>query len=195
MWSASIPTRACQIFFLVILLQVPLFRVPCKSGICTTPLQITAAQLFTSKAIPHGVIKVMLYPGACIRTFLVDFSFPRWSNIFEKYNLTDVASIQAMELNRLEVLIGSYFAVAGAVAGLIKPGRMSLFGVLLLIWGLIREGIFDNSVKQNPVYVSPLMLFAAICAFFSVKYDTQKVQRLARPVARPLKSSAKSKLK
>ena len=95
----------------------------------------------------------------------------------------------------LQVLIGSYFAVAGAVAGLIKPGRMSLFGILLLVWGLIREGVFDSSEKQVPIYMSPLMLFAVICAFFAVNYDKQKVQKLARPLARPLKSSSKSKLK
>lgn len=195
MWTASLPRRACQAFFLIILLQVPLFRVPCRSGTCTAPLQIAAAQLVTSKVVPHGVVKALLYPGACIQTLLVDSTLPQWSNLYEKYNLTNAASTQVIELNRLEVLIGSYFAVAGALAGLIKPGRMSLFGMLLLVWGLIREGVFDKSGKQLQVYMSPLMLFAVVCAFFSVKFDTQKVQRLARPVARPLKSSAKSKLK
>ncbi|KAI5068442.1 hypothetical protein GOP47_0016787 [Adiantum capillus-veneris] len=140
MWSASIPIRAGQIFFFVILLQIPLFRVPCRSGTCTSPLQITAAQLVTSKVIPHGVVKALLYPGACIQTIFSVSTLPQWSTLFEKYNLTDVTT-QSVELNRLELLIGSYFAVAG---------RACL---------------------------------------------TSQVQRLARPVARPLKSSAKSKLK
>lgn len=195
MWNVLIPKRASQIFFLIILLQIPLFRVPCRFSACTSPLQITATQLVASKVFPPAAVKAILYPGACFQSFLVDFTLPQWSTLFQKYNLTDVASTQVIELNRLEVLIGSYFAVAGSLAGLIKPGRMSLFGILLLVWGLIREGVFDRSGKQIPVYMSPLMLFAVICAFLSVKYDTQKVQRLTRPVARPLKSSSKSKLK
>lgn len=195
MWTASLPRRACQAFFVIILLQVPLFRVPCRSGTCTSPLQITATQLMISKIVPHGAIKALLFPGACIQTLVVDSRLPKWSNVYEMYNLTDTASMQPSEFHRLEVLIGSYFSVAGALAGLIKPGRMSLFGMLLVAWGLIREGVFDKSGKQIQVYMSPLMLFAVVCAFFSVKYDSQKVQRLARPVARPLKSSAKSKVK
>ncbi|MCO5563071.1 hypothetical protein L7F22_016707 [Adiantum nelumboides] len=191
MWNAA---RAGQIFFLIILLQIPLFRVPCRSGTCTSPLHITAAQLVTSKVIPHGVVKAMLYPGACIQTIFSDATLPQWSTLFEKYNLT-VATPQVAELNRLELLIGSYFSVAGAVAGVLKPGRMSIFGVLLIVWGLIREGLFDKSGTSASIYMSPLMLFAAVCAFLSVKYDTQKVQRLVRPAAQPLKSSAKSKLK
>ncbi|KAH7415125.1 hypothetical protein KP509_14G028800 [Ceratopteris richardii] len=124
------------------------FRVPCRSGTCTCSLQVTAAQLVTSKAAPSLLVKLLLYPGACVQTIFTEFTFPRWSNILEKYNLTNAATIQSLELNRLELLIGSYFAVAGAVAGLLKPGRMSLFGVLLLVWGLIREGLFDKSGKQ-----------------------------------------------
>ncbi|KAH7300199.1 hypothetical protein KP509_24G049600, partial [Ceratopteris richardii] len=127
---------------------------------CTCPLQVTAAQLVTSKAAPSLLVKLLLYP----------------------------ATIQSLELSRLELLIGSYFAVAGAVAGLLKPGRMSLFGVLLLVWSLIREGLFDKLGKQASVYMSPLMVSAVVCAFLSVKYDSEKVQRLIRPTARPLKS-------
>ncbi|WRX34068.1 FAR1 DNA binding domain - like 10 [Theobroma cacao] len=37
----------------------------------------------------------------------------------------------------LEVFTRSYFCVAGALVGLLKPGRMSMFGTLLVIWGLV----------------------------------------------------------
>ncbi|KAH6558538.1 hypothetical protein KP509_1Z057900 [Ceratopteris richardii] len=129
MWNASISTRACQVFFFIIILQIPLFRVPCRSGTCTCPLQVPVAQLVTSKAAPSLLVKLLLYPGACVQTIFTEFTFPRWSKILEKYNLTNAATIQSLELIHLELLIGSYFAVAGAVAGLLKPGRMSLFGV------------------------------------------------------------------
>lgn len=99
-----------------------------------------------------------------------------------------------------QVLAGSYFTVAGALVGILKPGRMSMFGSLLIIWGLVKEGILGKPVNTDPakaVYVYPTMVIAMICAFSSVKYDVKKVVRSApiRSSARPLKNSSKSKLK
>ncbi|KAI8569048.1 hypothetical protein RHMOL_Rhmol02G0247700 [Rhododendron molle] len=97
------------------------------------------------------------------------------------------------------VLAGSYFCVAGAIIGVLKPGRMSMFGTLLIIWGLVKEGFLGKPVNTDPaktVFVYPTMLIALVCAFASVKYDVQKVARgaPARPIAKPLQSSSKSKL-
>ncbi|KAG2335110.1 hypothetical protein Bca52824_006290 [Brassica carinata] len=68
------------------------------------------------------------------------------------------------DLQRLEVLAGSYFSVAGA---------------------------FVN------VYVYPTMVIAMICAFSMINYNLKKATRAApaRPIAKPLMSSSKSKLK
>ncbi|XVE71653.1 hypothetical protein DITRI_Ditri10aG0168600 [Diplodiscus trichospermus] len=47
------------------------------------------------------------------------------------YNLTSVKEASALpDLQRLEVLAGSYFCVAGALVGLLKPGRMDTTGNL-----------------------------------------------------------------
>lgn len=99
-----------------------------------------------------------------------------------------------------QVLAGSYFSVAGAMVGMLKPGRMSMFGTLLVIWGLVKEGILGKPANTDPtraVYVYPTILIALLCAFSSVKYDVKKVVRSApaRPIAKPLQSSTKSKLK
>lgn len=90
--------------------------------------------------------------------------------------------------------------MAGSLIGIIKPGRMSMFGALLVIWGLVKEGILGKPVNADPtkaVFVYPTMLMALICAFLSVKYDIKKVVRTApaQSVAKPLKNSSKSKLK
>lgn len=117
------------------------------------------------------------------------------------YNLTDVKNSSAVvDLQRLEVLAGSYFAVAGALIGLLNPGRMSMFGTLLMIWGLVKEGILGKPVTKDAekaVYVYPTMVIALICAVCSLKSDAKRASRstVAQPVAKPLKSSAKSKLK
>lgn len=75
-----------------------------------------------------------------------------------------------------------------------------MFGTLLIIWGLVKEGILGKPATTDPtkaVFVYPTMLIAVVCAFSSVKYDAKKIAKSAtvRPVAQPLKSSKKSKLK
>lgn len=76
-----------------------------------------------------------------------------------------------------------------------------MFGSLLVIWGLVKEGILGKPVNTDPskaVYVYPTMVLAMICAFSSVKYDMKKVAARSAPVvsiAKPLKGSSKSKLK
>lgn len=100
----------------------------------------------------------------------------------------------------VQVLAGSYFCVAGALVGILKPGRMSMFGTLLIIWGLVKEGILGKPANSDPtksVYVYPTMLIALICALSSIKYDVKKAMRTApaRQIAKPLQSSSKSKLK
>lgn len=90
--------------------------------------------------------------------------------------------------------------MAGALVGILKPGRMTIFGTLLIIWGLVKEGILGKPVNPDPskaVYVYPTMVIALICAFSSVKYDVKKAVRSApvRSSTKPLKGSSKSKLK
>ncbi|KAG2691528.1 hypothetical protein I3760_08G012900 [Carya illinoinensis] len=200
-WASNLSTIAARIYFFLIILQIPLFRVPCRSGMCTTPLHVTSSQLIASEIFPVAVMKTLLYPGAVANGLVKNFAVPSWNNLLDIYNLTSVKEASAVtDLQRLEVLAGSYFSVAGALVGILRPGRMSMFGTLLVIWGLVKEGILGKPVNTDPtqaVYVYPTMLIAVICAFSSVKYDVKKVVRSApaRPVAKPLQSSSKSKLK
>lgn len=99
-----------------------------------------------------------------------------------------------------QVLAGSYFCVAGSLVGMLKRGRMSMFGTLLVIWGLLKEGFLGKPENTDPtkaVYVYPTMLLALVAAFLSVKYDIKKVTKNApaQPIVRPVKGSSKSKLK
>jgi hypothetical protein len=76
---------------------------------------------------------------------------------------------------------------------------MTLFGTLLVIWGLVKEALFGKPVNSDPTestYVYPTILIALICAFMSITYNVKKTAA-SSPVslAKPLKSSAKSKLK
>ncbi|XP_057956955.1 uncharacterized protein LOC131150329 [Malania oleifera] len=200
-WLSNISSTASRAYLFLIILQIPLFRVPCRSGMCTTPLQVTSSQLIASEIFPVAVVKALLYPGAVANGLVKNLTVPGWDHLLNIYNLTDVKEAPAIaDLQRLEVLAGSYFAVAGALVGMIKPGRMSMFGTLLIIWGLVKEGILGKPANTDPttaVYVYPTMLIALICALSSIKYDVKKAIRSApaRPIAKPLQSSSKSKLK
>ncbi|WVZ19958.1 hypothetical protein V8G54_007280 [Vigna mungo] len=168
---------------------------------CTNPLHVTSSQLIASEIFPAVVVKGLLYPGAAVNGLIHDMTIPSWDSLLDLYNLTNVKEASAVtDLQRLEVLAGSYFLVAGALVGVLKPGRMSVFGNLLIIWGLVKEGILGKPVNSDPskaVYVYPTMVIALLCAFSSVKYDVKKAVRSApvRSSAKPLQSSSKSKLK
>ncbi|KAJ7530067.1 hypothetical protein O6H91_15G077400 [Diphasiastrum complanatum] len=195
-WIAQ---RASQLFFLVILLQLPLFRIPCRSGFCSSPLEVTAVQFAASEIVHPMLLKLILYPGAFVRHVFVEGNFPRWQNILQEYNLSRLPPPSSTEKFRIEVIAGSYFAVAGSLVSLLKPGRMSLFGMLLVTWGLMKEGLFDKKVDGEPspneVHAQPTLVLALILAVLSIKYDMQKVQKLTQPVVKPLKSSSKAKIK
>lgn len=201
--SRRISFYASRVYFLLIILQIPLFRVPCRAGTCTTPIQITSSQLVSNEIFPPSVVKAMLYPGAIVRnlTTRMSMTFPRWSDLFDIYNLTEAKNASAViDLQRLEMLAGSYFCVAGALVGIINPGRMILFGTLLVIWGLVKDALFRKPVINDPtepVYVYPTILIALICSFMSITYNVKKKAMSSQSVSisKPLQSSAKSKLK
>ncbi|XP_004501311.1 uncharacterized protein [Cicer arietinum] len=201
-WTKNISSIAARIYLLLIIFQIPLFRVTCRSGVCTTPLHVTSSQLVASEIFPVPIVKGLLYPGAALNGLIHNMTVPSWDSLLDLYNLTTVKEASAVtDLQRLEVLAGSYFSVAGALVGILKPGRMSMFGSLLVIWGLVKEGILGKPVNTDPskaVYVYPTMVLAMICAFSSVKYDMKKVAARSAPfvsIAKPLKGSSKSKLK
>lgn len=67
--------------------------------------------------------------------------------------------------------------------GLLKPGRMSLFGTLLILWGLVREAIMRKSTSTDParaIDIYPMMLIAVISAFLSIRKDVRKIVRSYR---------------
>ncbi|KAK4747057.1 hypothetical protein SAY87_026094 [Trapa incisa] len=200
-WASKVSSISSRIYFFLIILQIPLFRISCRSGMCTTPIEVTSSQLIASEVFPSPFVKALLYPGAIVHGLIKDRTFPRWSDLLDLYNLTTVKEASpVVDLQRLEVLAGSYFCVAGAIVGILKPGRMSMFGTLLVIWGLVKEGMLGKPVNTDPVrgvYVYPTMILALICALSSIKYDVKKAMRSApaRPIAKPVERSSKSKLK
>ncbi|KAE8670973.1 hypothetical protein F3Y22_tig00112010pilonHSYRG00015 [Hibiscus syriacus] len=181
-WLSSISSISSRIYFFLIFLQIPLFR----SGMCSTPIYVTLSQLIASDVFPVPVIKAILYPGAITNGLVKNMTILSWVNLLNIYNLTGSGR--------------KLLCVEGALVGLLKPGRMSMFGTLLVIWGLVKEGIIGkpaNTDTTKAVYVYPTMVLALICSLSSIKYDMKKVMRTApaRRIAKPLQSSSKSKLK
>jgi hypothetical protein len=157
--------------------------------------------LVSNEIFPPSVVKALLFPGAIASNLTKSMTFPRWNDLFDIYNLTEAKTASAViDLQRLEILAGSYFCAAGALVGVINPGRMTLFGTLLVIWGLVKEALFGKPVNSDPtqsVHVYPTILIALICAFLSITYNVKKTVRNSQSVSitKPLQSSAKSKLK
>lgn len=172
---------ASRIYFLVIIFQVPLFRVPCGSGLCRSPIHLTCSQLIASELFPAFVAKALLYPGAIVNAFFKNESIPDYDNLLKLYKFTNLTTAPAAsDLQRIEVLAGSYLSIAGAILGLIRPRRLSLIATLLILWGLVKEATSRKSSNKDPTKASdicPTMLIAVVSAFLSVRKDVRKIVR------------------
>ncbi|XP_076923741.1 uncharacterized protein LOC143585960 [Bidens hawaiensis] len=181
-WATIISFTASRIFFFFIFFQIPLFRFPCRIGKCTTPMELTSSQLIASEVIPSGVVKALLYPGAVGKAIINRKPIPKYNKLLETYDMKDLKRYPiTTDLQHIEVLAGSYLAVAGAIIGLVKSRRLGLFGMLLLIWGLYKD---PRSSKGHPSFkyyknaisiCYPTMSIAVLSAFLSIKDDVKKI--------------------
>ncbi|KAK1577295.1 hypothetical protein Q3G72_020491 [Acer saccharum] len=195
--AATVSSIASFIYFFLIIFQIPLFRVPCRIGICKTPIEMTCSQMIASEIFPVFVVKALLYPGAFAKSVMQSTPLPSYTKLLKFYNFTNVKKSPAYDLHRLEILAGSYLSVAGAVVGLIRAGRMSLFGTLLIVWGFVKEVIFRKQgylTSTKTTYMYPAMSLAVLCAFLSIRRDVRKIIRCyksSRSVTKSLRSKAK----
>lgn len=73
-----------------------------------SPIHVTSSQLISSDIFPVPVIKALLYPGAIVHGLATDMTFPKWENVLDIYNLTNVKEASAVpDLQRLEVRFAS----------------------------------------------------------------------------------------
>ncbi|XP_074285187.1 uncharacterized protein LOC141610826 [Silene latifolia] len=180
-WATSISSFASRLFFLLIILQLPLFRVPCGCGICTTPIQLTSSQLVETEILPNAFVKTLLYPGAIVNALIKGTQLPNYNDILEIYSMSHVTEApSALHLKHLEILAGSYLSVAGAIVGLLHRSRLSLFGMLLLLWGLIKEAFRQKATYLDgsaTVQVFPVMLVVVFIALLCIKGDVKQILR------------------
>ncbi|XP_014515191.1 uncharacterized protein LOC106773029 isoform X1 [Vigna radiata var. radiata] len=153
--------------------------VPCRIGICKTPMEVTSSQLIASEVFPRSIVKILFYPGAVAKAICNQKTIPSYKNLLNIHQFNTRAMSAASDIQHLEVLAGSYLSVGGAITGLIKPGRMGLFGVLLLMWGVIRESIMGTSgfAQTKGIHIYPAMYIVLISAFFSIRKDVRKLIR------------------
>ncbi|MBA0869681.1 hypothetical protein Goshw_001502 [Gossypium schwendimanii] len=203
-WANFISSIASFMYFLLIIFQIPLFRyllhftsplfllqVPCRFGMCKTPIEVTTSQLMASELFPTYVVKVLLYPGAVANAIIKRRTLPRYSKLLKLYNISALRKSTAVsDLQRLEILAGSYLSVVGAFIGLSRRARMSLFGTMLIIWSLVRDivlGQFHNMFPTKSIQMYPTLILAVVCAFLSIKKDVRKL--IHSPRARRVKLS------
>ncbi|CAN4088483.1 unnamed protein product [Withania somnifera] len=169
---------ASRLYFLLILFQVPLFRFPCRFGTCTTPIEVSLSLLYANGVVPGGLVKALLYPGAVAKAIYKNNAIPNYGMLLETYKFTNMRKfLTTHDLQNLEVIGGSFLSVAGAVLGLMKSGRFSLIGILLITWGLDKQVLFRNSTS---LVIYPTMLIALLSAFFSVRADVTKLIRFSK---------------
>ncbi|KAG2379779.1 uncharacterized protein HKW66_Vig0165580 [Vigna angularis] len=142
-------------------------------------MEVTSSQLIASEVFPRSIVKILFYPGAAAKAICNQKTIPSYKNLLNIHQFNTRAVSAASDIQHLEVLAGSYLSVGGAITGLIKPGRMGLFGILLLMWGVIRESIMGTSgfAQAKGIHIYPAMYIVLISAFFSIRKDVRKLIR------------------
>ena len=70
--------------------------------------------------------------------------------------------------------------MTGAILGLLKQGRLSLFGMLILLWGLTKELIREEATHldaPSSMHVSPVIFLGLLAALLSIKGDMRQIIR------------------
>ncbi|CAL1388151.1 unnamed protein product [Linum trigynum] len=109
-WVKNLPAIASRIYFFLIILQVPLFRVPCRSEMFKSPIHVTSSQLISSDIFPVPVVKALLYPGAVVNDLVTKRTVPSWDGLLDMYNLTTVKDASPVtDLRCLEVCLFEHY--------------------------------------------------------------------------------------
>ncbi|KAI8547896.1 hypothetical protein RHMOL_Rhmol07G0231000 [Rhododendron molle] len=135
--------------------------------------------VFLSHYFPDSSLQATLYPGAIFKSLLFKMEVPTFNGLLHAYNMT--ALDETLDVQRIEILVGSIFSVFGALTS-IRPGRTSMLGSSLITWGILRETLYAVYARRRiEVFSFPTLLIATLLAFLSIKSDVRYLIRSFRP--------------
>jgi len=89
---------------MILMTKVPFIcSVPCRFGICQTPLEVTSSQFIASEFFPLLIVKTLLYPGALAEAICKQKTIPSYRNLLNLHQFNSRAVSAASDLQRLEV--------------------------------------------------------------------------------------------
>ncbi|CAI6007794.1 unnamed protein product [Closterium sp. NIES-65] len=173
---------APQALLLLVILQVPLFSITISNRQVDSPIAVVITQLCHPIWLPPVLLSAVVYPGEVARHMgvaLLDgdvaavMRLPAWHSVLEQYERAfdgpEDPTDPGLPLLRLELVVGSYFAVGGAIAAQFRAARMPLLGYLLLLWGLLRPILLPHTYpdpsKVQPPSIQPAFLIGLLLAF------------------------------
>ncbi|KAL8458070.1 hypothetical protein ACS0TY_034981 [Phlomoides rotata] len=179
-WAGRVATVASCVYFFIIIVQVPLFRFPCRIGTCETPIDVMTCQLIVSKIFPEIVVKALLYPGAIKRYLMEGAAILTPNQLLNSYKFNMRKASVTTDIKQLEVIAGSYLCVMGAFLGLVGRGRMSVFGLTLILCGIVKA-IFTGRHCGKSACIYPEMMITMVVAFFCMRRDVRKLIKCYKP--------------
>lgn len=78
-------------------------RIPCRIGMCKSPLEVTSFHLLASQVFPEAVVKVLLYPGTVAKAIFKSKPIPSYSRLLNLYKFKKVYA--TTDIQHLEVCI------------------------------------------------------------------------------------------
>ncbi|CAN8240588.1 unnamed protein product [Cochlearia groenlandica] len=180
-WTSKIiSVIATSLFALIIVFQIPLFRVGCMNNVCHSPLEVISSHLIATQIVPSSCIKPLLYLGSLSKSLLLGYGLPTYPNL-------DITSTSPFSTH-LEVFAGCLLCLLGALLSIFfKPTRLSFIGTLLIYWGLIRDILLLDSSSSSP-RLYPTLFLSSLSAFLSVQSDVRKILRcfISKPISKSL---------
>ncbi|KAJ0231021.1 Transmembrane protein [Hirschfeldia incana] len=171
-WASSISVVASSLFALIVVFQIPLFRVACRNKTCESPLEFISSQLVGSELLPSSLVKTLLYPGAIAKSLLRGSPLPSYHNLFKFYHFDQLNRASSSDdIRHLEVFAGCCLCLLGALLSIFKPRRLTFIGTLLIYWGLLRDILLFHSSAR----VYPTLFLASLSAFLSIRSDVRKI--------------------
>lgn len=192
-FSPTLKKRAPMLLLLLLLLQVPLFSITLSDRVLESPLEVVVTQLCRPLWLPAPLLAAIVYPAHLARHVIAlatsapsgpAFHLPPLSSALSPYlsvhpnEPIDLSDPSGMPLLRLELVVGCYFSIGGAIAALFRPARMPLLGFLLLLWGLMRPVLmphtYPDPMRIQPPTVQAAFFVGLLLSFVCVPLDKKK---------------------
>lgn len=186
-------SRLSHFFFMIVLLRMPFFDLPCSGITCTSPLDIVITELHSYGQAPPSLLRTLTYPGALMQNVQEKirgkpFALPDWSKLLDP--LSDVtpkepwvSSIPStwddFKAQDVDLIGGSFLVVAGAIMAVLAPSPTGTIGLMSIAFYGWRQSWDGVEVRLKMYFVVAFACSLAWMRFPGGKGKEEEIKKVA----------------